>query len=181
MSELSLASCINAAIGDTGEAQRLIKTLPRKGIRFVGRVQEEKSRGVEKKAEVVVPVDGPRTTLARAEIPSIAILPFTNMSGDPEQDYFADGMADEIVTALSRCPWLLVIARNSSFAYKGQTADVRHVGATSALAMCLRAMSDARASACGSRLNWPTRRLARTFGPIASKARWTTSSAFRIA
>ena len=127
VSESSLASCINAArmaIGDTGEAQRLIKTLPRKGIRFVGAVQE----GVEKTAGVVAPVDDPRTTPTRTEIPSIAVLPFTNMSGDPDQDYFADGMADEIITALSQCPWLLVIARNSSFTYKGRTADVRHIG-----------------------------------------------------
>ena len=130
VSESSLASCISAArtaIGDTGEAQRLIKTLPRKGIRFVGRVQEE-CEGVEETAGVVAPSDGPRPTLPRAELPSIGVLPFTNMSGDSEQDYFADGMADEIITALSRCPWLLVIARNSSFTYKGRTIDVRHVG-----------------------------------------------------
>ena len=60
--------------------------------------------------------------------PSIAVLPFTNMSGDPEQNYFADGMAEEIITALSRCNWLFVIARNSSFTYRGQTVDIRQVG-----------------------------------------------------
>jgi adenylate cyclase len=60
--------------------------------------------------------------------PSIAVLPFTNMSGDPEQDYFADGMVEEIITALSRIPWLFVIARNSSFTYKGQVVDVKQVG-----------------------------------------------------
>src|SRR4029077_15258189 len=60
--------------------------------------------------------------------PSIAVLPFVNMSGDPEQDYFADGMAEEIITALSRCSWLFVIARNSSFTYKGKPVDVRQVG-----------------------------------------------------
>jgi len=60
--------------------------------------------------------------------PSIAVLPFANMSGDPEQDYFADGMAEEITTALSRIRWLFVIARNSSFTYKGQAVDVRQVG-----------------------------------------------------
>jgi TolB-like protein len=91
----------------------------------VGRVQEEECQDIEKTAEVVAPVDGPLIAIARAEIPSIAILPFTNVSGDPEQDYFADGMADEIIRALSRCPWLLVIARNSSFTYKSRTIDVR--------------------------------------------------------
>jgi adenylate cyclase len=60
--------------------------------------------------------------------PSIAVLPFQNMSGDPEQEYFVDGMVEEIITALSRIPWLLVIARNSSFTYKGQAVDVKQVG-----------------------------------------------------
>src|SRR5262249_4490197 len=69
---------------------------------------------------------GPALTLP--DRPSIAVLPFTNMSGDPEQDYFADGMVDEIITALSRLRWLFVIARNSSFTYKGRSVDVRQVG-----------------------------------------------------
>src|SRR5207249_65627 len=60
--------------------------------------------------------------------PSIAVLPFQNMSGDPEQEYFADGMVEEIITALSRIRWLFVIARNSSFTYKGQSVDVKQVG-----------------------------------------------------
>src|SRR5271165_5926314 len=60
--------------------------------------------------------------------PSVAVLPFQNMSGDPEQEYFADGMVEEIITALSRIRWLFVIARNSSFAYKGQAVDVKLVG-----------------------------------------------------
>jgi TolB-like protein/class 3 adenylate cyclase len=60
--------------------------------------------------------------------PSIAVLPFANMSGDPEQEYFADGMVEEIITALSRIRWLFVIARNSSFTYKGQAVDVKRVG-----------------------------------------------------
>jgi adenylate cyclase len=60
--------------------------------------------------------------------PSIAVLPFANMSGDPEQEYFADGMVEEIITALSHIRWLFVIARNSSFTYKGQTVDLKQVG-----------------------------------------------------
>ena len=60
--------------------------------------------------------------------PSIAVLPFQNMSADPEQEYFADGMVEEIITALSRISWLFVIARNSSFTYKGQAVDVKQVG-----------------------------------------------------
>jgi TolB-like protein len=66
--------------------------------------------------------------LALPDKPSIAVLPFQNMSGDPEQEYFADGMVEEIITALSRIRWLFVIARNSSFTYKGQPVDVKQVG-----------------------------------------------------
>jgi adenylate cyclase len=66
--------------------------------------------------------------LALPDKPSIAVLPFQNMSGDPEQEYFADGMVEEIITALSRIRWLFVIARNSSFIYKGQAVDVKQVG-----------------------------------------------------
>ena len=60
--------------------------------------------------------------------PSIAVLPFQNMSGDPEQDYFVDGMVEDIITGLSRIKWLFVIARNSSFIYKGKPVDIRQVG-----------------------------------------------------
>ena len=81
--------------------------------------------------------DAPRTaasikstppTLTLPDKPSIAVLPFQNMSGDPEQEYFVDGMVEEITTALSRIRWLFVIARNSSFTYKGQAIDVKRVG-----------------------------------------------------
>jgi adenylate cyclase len=74
-----------------------------------------------------VPIDAPRL-LPLPDKPSIAVLPFANMSGDPDQEYFADGMVEEIITALSRIRWLFVIARNSSFSYKGQSPDVRQVG-----------------------------------------------------
>ena len=66
--------------------------------------------------------------LALPDKPSIAVLPFENMSGDPEQEYFADGMVEEIITALSRFKWLFVIARNSSFTFKGKAVDIKEVG-----------------------------------------------------
>src|SRR5262245_45195121 len=69
-----------------------------------------------------------RLSLSIANKPSIAVLPFQNMSGDPEQEYFADGMVEEIITGLSRFRWLFVIARNSSFTYKGRAVDVKQVG-----------------------------------------------------
>jgi adenylate cyclase len=70
----------------------------------------------------------PSAALTLPDKPSIAVLPFANMSGDPDQEYFADGMVDEIITALSRIKWLFVIAQNSSFSYKGQSPDVKQVG-----------------------------------------------------
>src|SRR5580765_2062503 len=124
VSDATLDSRVNAArraIGDNGGTQRLIKTLPRKGIRFVGVVREN-----DKPAEGVQ--QSPTVALPLPERPSIAVLPFVNMSGDPEQEYFVDGMAEEIITALARCNWLFVIARNSSFTYKNKVVDVRQIG-----------------------------------------------------
>jgi adenylate cyclase len=78
-------------------------------------------------AEAVAPA-APSKTLTLPDKPSIAVLPFQNMSHDPEQEFFADGMVEDIITALSRIKWLFVIGRNSSFAYKGKSADIRQVG-----------------------------------------------------
>jgi class 3 adenylate cyclase len=82
--------------------------------------------------------------------PSIAVLPFANMSGDPEQEYFADGMVEEIITALSRIRWLFVIARNSSFSYKGQAVDVKQVGRELACVTFWKARSARRDNVCAS-------------------------------
>ena len=71
---------------------------------------------------------GAAEALPLPDKPSIAVLPFANLSGDPEQEYFADGMVEEIITALSRIRWLFVIARNSTFTYKGQPIDIKRVG-----------------------------------------------------
>ncbi|HEV2155479.1 winged helix-turn-helix domain-containing tetratricopeptide repeat protein [Bradyrhizobium sp.] len=128
VSDVALTTRLNAArnaIGDSGEEQRLIKTLPRKGFRFVGVVQEDLPPAV---AGASGHVDSPKPSLALPDKPSIAVLPFENMSGDPEQQYFADGMVEEITTALSRFKWLFVIARNSSFTFKGKAVDIKEVG-----------------------------------------------------
>src|SRR5262249_4864514 len=119
---------VRKAVGDSGEAQRLIRTVPRKGIRFIGAVREEQTPAVAVEAPPVVAADPPRAALALAAKPSIAVLPFANLSDDPEQEYLADGMVEEIITALSRIRWLFVIARTSSFAFKVQAIDVRQVG-----------------------------------------------------
>jgi TolB-like protein/tetratricopeptide (TPR) repeat protein len=130
VSESALTTCINAArmaIGDSGEAQRLIKTFPRKGIRFVGIVREEEGERAAA-ARVLAAPERSRPPLVLPDRPSIAVLPFINLSGDPEQEYFADGVVEEIITALSRMRWLFVIARNSSFTYKGRAVDIKQVG-----------------------------------------------------
>lgn len=124
VSDATLASRISSArnaVGDNGEDQRLIRTILRKGIRFVGEVREQ--------AEADAPSrGGSEQAPALPDKPSIAVLPFANISEDSDQDYFADGMAEEIITGLSHCKSLFVIARNSSFTYKGKAVDIRQVG-----------------------------------------------------
>jgi TolB-like protein len=115
-----------SAIGDSGEEQRLIKTLPRKGFRFVGQVRE--AQGPAAAAVTDSPVEPPKPALRLPDKPSVAVLPFANLSSDPEQEYFADGVVEDITMALSRFHWLFVIARNSSFTYKGRAVDVKQVG-----------------------------------------------------
>lgn len=122
ISESALFNRINAArnaIGDTGAQQALIKTLPRRGLRFIGRVREEDGGAAE-----LAPV---KPSLGVIDKPSIAVLPFLNLSGEAEQDYFIDGIVEDIITALSRNRAFFVIARNSSFTYKGKQADTKTV------------------------------------------------------
>jgi TolB-like protein len=129
VSDAALTTRLNAArsaLGDSGEEQRLIKTLPRKGFRFVGPVRE--AQGAAGAVVADNAVDPSKHALALPDKPSIAVLPFHNLSGDPEQEYFADGMVDDIITALSRFKALFVIARNSSFTYKGRAVDVKQIG-----------------------------------------------------
>jgi TolB-like protein len=118
--DAALVTCIQElrrALGDDARRPRYIETLHRRGYRFVGKLAErlpsaagEKTRG-----------------LPLPDRPSIAVLPFDNMSGDPAQDYFADGISEDLITGLSRIRWLFVIARNSTFVYKHRAVDVRQV------------------------------------------------------
>jgi TolB-like protein len=131
VSESTLTSHINAvrkAVGDNGEEQRLIRTLARKGFRFVGDVQEVSDDRAASGAGSAKLPDVSAPALVLPDSPSIAALAFQNWSGDPEQEYFADGVVEDIITALSRIRWLFVIARNSSFTYKGRAVDVKQVG-----------------------------------------------------
>jgi TolB-like protein len=133
VSESTLASHINAvrkAIGDSGDEQRLIRTVARKGFRFIAEVKElpASNGAAAPKAEAKATPEPAVKPLSLPGRPSIAVLPFVNLSGDIEQDYFADGVVEDIIAALSRISWLFVIARNSSFTYKDKIVDVKQVG-----------------------------------------------------
>src|SRR5262249_29885074 len=113
VSESALTSRINAArcaIGDTGAEQRLIKTFTRKGLRFVGDGREEPTTET---VTVLAPGEGatqlPKPEWSLPGKPSIAVLPFANLNGDPQQEYFSDGITEDITTELSRFSELLVI------------------------------------------------------------------------
>src|SRR5215468_4112787 len=106
-------SALRRALDDHGEGHSYVVTVPGRGYRLVGLAGSPRA--------AVSAAQG----LPLPDKPSIAVLPFQNMSGDPEQEYFADGMVEEIITALSRIRWLFVIARNSSFTYKDRAIDVK--------------------------------------------------------
>jgi TolB-like protein/Tfp pilus assembly protein PilF len=131
VSDAALNSRINSArraIGDTGKKQVLIRTVQRRGFLFAAEVA---TRAGDQSLFVTGPGMQPTPAppaLTLPDKPSIAVLPFQNLSGDSEQEYFADGVVEEIITGLSRIKWLFVIARNSSFTYKGKAVDVRQIG-----------------------------------------------------
>jgi TolB-like protein len=109
---------------DAGRTERsCIQTIRGRGYRFIAPVTLVAAEA--RSNAVAFP---PSAAPALPDKPSLAVLPFQNMSGDPEQGYFADGVVEEVITALSRIRWLFVIARNSSFTYKGQAVDVKQVG-----------------------------------------------------
>ncbi|MGL3106227.1 winged helix-turn-helix domain-containing protein [Bradyrhizobium sp. BR 1432] len=127
VSESTLTSRINAArkaIGDNGANQALIRTIARKGFRFVGDVEAKRGAAAPEPGRGA---SAPQPTLALPDRPAIAVLPFTNMSGDREQDYFSDGISEDIITALSKLRWFFVVARNSSFVYKGRAVHLHEV------------------------------------------------------
>jgi len=127
VSDSALTTRINAvrrALGDSGDAQHYIKTIPRKGVRFVAPVHELASTGTKTYAAATIRSAAP----PYPDRPSIAILPFSNMSDDRDQEFLADGMVEDIITTLSHVSSLFVVARNSSFAFKNKSPDIREVG-----------------------------------------------------
>ncbi|HUI94913.1 MAG TPA: winged helix-turn-helix domain-containing tetratricopeptide repeat protein [Xanthobacteraceae bacterium] len=133
-SDASVSSRIYAArqaLGDNGRDQKLIRTIARQGHRFVGAVDTRPACDARATPAAVPSAGAPRemsrpaaSTLDR---PVLAVLPFVNMSGDPEQEYFSDGISEDIITALSKLRWFFVIARHSSSAYKGKAVHIRQV------------------------------------------------------
>jgi TolB-like protein len=111
-------SALRKVLEEGKDPQTYVVTVPGRGYRLVG-LQPVSSIGRS---------GDPRQTLTIPDKPSIAVLPFTNLSGDPDQEYFADGIVEEITTALSRIRWLFVIARNSSVTFKGRAVDVKEIG-----------------------------------------------------
>lgn len=131
VSDSTLTSRITTArkaIGDSGARQQLIRTVARKGIRFVGAVSTDEVSPAEHPASVPMAPAADAPPLRHPDKPSIAVLPFDNFSSDPEQGFFADGIAEDIITALAAYPSFFVIARNSSFSFKGRTVDVKTIG-----------------------------------------------------
>jgi TolB-like protein/Tfp pilus assembly protein PilF len=132
VSDSTLDSRINAArnaIGDSGKEQRLIRTIPRKGLRFIGAVDEEANGFDLTAAPAETAVERKPPPLSLPDRPAIAVLPFNNMSDDQDQEYFSDGISEDIITALSKLRWFFVIARNSSFTYKDKAVHIKQVAA----------------------------------------------------
>ena len=119
-------AALRRVFGEEPGGENWIETMPRRGYRFVGpaSVRDQDTLTAAPRAANFPGSSNP----ALPDRPSIAVLPFQNISAEPEQEYFADGMADEIITALSRFRQLFVIARNSTFTYKGRAVDVRQMG-----------------------------------------------------
>ena len=125
----SLTQCISEVRRALGEqSYRIIKTVPRRGYLFDVPISQSDVITGQNPNDASPPVEVLSRALPLPDRASIAILPFANLSPDPDQDYFADGIVEDIITALSRFKALFVIARNSSFTYKGRAVDVKQVG-----------------------------------------------------
>ncbi|VIO65880.1 Transcriptional regulator HilA [Bradyrhizobium ivorense] len=129
VSDAALATRLNAAraaVGDAGDKQRLIKTMQRKGFRFVGTVQEVKTSTDQPVGTAAH--GGDLTPSSSSPRLSIVALPFANLSSDPTQDYFVDGVTESLTTDLSRIRGSFVIGRHTAFTYKGKQVDLKQIG-----------------------------------------------------
>jgi TolB-like protein/Tfp pilus assembly protein PilF len=125
VSDSTLTTRLNAArkaVNDSGTAQNTIRTVQRRGVRFIGEVSEDREPAMQAELKSTA------AELSPAPRPSIVVLPFVNLSGDPEQQYFADGVTGDLITDLSRIPDMLVISRNTAFTYRGKPVDTKQIG-----------------------------------------------------
>ena len=127
----SRISLLRKALGDDGQHQRLVRTYPRKGLRFVGAVREDEAA---ERLEILSSHGPPMPVVSTAQWPSggrpaVAVLPLVNLGCDPGQDHLCDGVAADLIALLARHRSLLVVARNSSFAFRGRDIDARQLGA----------------------------------------------------
>jgi TolB-like protein/Flp pilus assembly protein TadD len=125
VSDSALTTRLNAArkaVDDSGAEQRVIRTVQRRGVRFIGEVSED--------GEAAAGIGAPPAAIETPSVPrlSIVVLPFANLSNNPEQQYFADGVTGDLITDLSRIPDMLVISRNTAFTYRDKPVDTRQIG-----------------------------------------------------
>ncbi len=129
VSDSAVTARMNAArkaIGDRGDLQKLIRTIPRKGFRFVGNVCTVNGNGGRVLSSLVSGRDS-KASPPVADRAALAVLPFTNMTGDPHQDYFADGLSEDIITALAKLRRFFVVTRNSFFTHKGDSVQLKQI------------------------------------------------------
>lgn len=129
VSDAALSSRIKSLrriLGDDGKAQHLIRTVHGKGFRFVGSVESAEDN-TQQAARPAAGTEAPASDHGSSK-PAILVLPFANMSGDAEQEYFSDAITQDIVTNLTKHRWLDVVARNTSMSYKGKGVDIRQLG-----------------------------------------------------
>ena len=127
VSEAALSSRINAArkaVGDDGDRQSLIKTIHKRGFRFVGEVTEEAEDDVAEIPAPEPPVASPSTR------PSVVVLPFANLSSEPDTDYFSYGLTEDVIRLLARHRWMDVLSRHTAAAFRGREVDAREIGTT---------------------------------------------------
>ena len=125
VSDSTLTTRLNAArraVNDSGAEQRVIRTVQRKGVRFVGEVREDRAPAASGEAAA------PRPELSSGPRLSIVVLPFVNLSNDPDRQHFADGVTGDLTTSLSRIPDMLVISRNTAFTYRDKPVDTKQIG-----------------------------------------------------
>jgi DNA-binding winged helix-turn-helix (wHTH) protein len=164
-------AALRKLLGPQSDGREWVATVPRVGYKFIGDVQmPDQSAAIKRVPDPLAPTDRP----------SIAVLPLANVSGDKEQEYLADGLTEDIITALTRFRWFRVIGRNSSFVYKGIGRSIPNRSPASlASSMCWREASAVPVGRSAFPYSWLTLHRLDRFGPNAMRWSWQRSSQFR--